>query len=140
MGLFIMVEFHLLPACGVMALFTLPPVASMVHIVKLMAGNALHRCFGIVFADMAARAIGFTMLTCEGELGLVVVVMDFAPMVLVVAACALVINLAHARGLMRRFLGMTAVTALRRLPVFLASLMTLGARNLSVLPMQGKIC
>jgi hypothetical protein len=134
MGLFIMVEFQFLPACGGMALLALSPVAAMMYIVKLVASNALHRRFGIVFADMAARAIGFTMLTGERELGLVMIVMDFAPVVFVVAACALVINLAHARRFVRRLLGMTAVTALRRLPVFLASLMTIRTSDFSVLP------
>lgn len=134
MGLFIMVEFQFLPACGGMALFAILPVISMMYIVKLMAGNALDRRFDIVFADMAARAIGFTVLTSERELSLVVVVMDFAPMIIVVAACALVINLAHGRGLMRRLLGMTAVTALRCLPVFLAGLMTIRTSDFFVLP------
>jgi hypothetical protein len=133
MGLFIMVEFRFLPTLSGMTLFAILPVAPMMYIVKLMAGNALDRCFDIVFADMAARAIGFIVLTGEREFGLVVVVMDFSPMVLVVAACALVINLAHGRGFMRRLLVMTAVTALRRLPVFLAGLMTIRASDFFVL-------
>lgn len=57
-----MVEFRFLPACGGMALFAFLAVASVMHIVKLMAGIALDRCFDIVFADMAVRAIGFTVL------------------------------------------------------------------------------
>lgn len=61
-------------------------------------------------------------------------------MILIMTALTLVIYLAHDGCFMRGLLGMTAITALRGLSIFLAGLMTFSARNFSVLPMQGKIC
>jgi len=133
MGVLVMVEFQFLPTCGGMAFFAILAVASIMHIVKLMARKARYRCFKIVFADMAARTFGFTVLTGERKLGLLMIVLDFAPMVLIVAACALVVDLAHDLLLMRRFLGMTAFATLGGFPVLLSTLVAVRASDFRML-------
>ena len=117
-----------------MTLLAILPVASIMNIVKLMARKARYRCFYIMFADMAARTFCFTVLAGERKLGLLMIVMDFVPMVLIVAACALVVDLTHDLLLMRRLLGMTTFATLRSLPVLLSTLMAVRASDFCVLP------
>lgn len=128
-----MIEIEFFPAVGGMTLFTILAIAAMVHIIQLVANITFHRCLKIMFVDVASAAIRFLVCPDQGKVCFIMVVVDLAPMIFIVAAIALIKDFAHARCLVRTFLLVAVGTCMRCLPVFLARFMAAIAAGLGVL-------
>lgn len=138
-GISIMIKTEFFPAPGSMALLTIGAIAALVHIIQLVAGVAGRRRLYILFIHMATGTSHFAVTASQAKLCFIVIKLDRAPAIFIMATLTLPEKLTHFTGRMRTVIGMTAITCMRRFTIFFPGLMAFPACDLAVLTAQGKI-
>lgn len=129
-----MVEFDFFPTDSVMAFLAFRAIAPLMDVIQLVAGKALHGCFDIALSDVTTGAVRLFMRAEEWELGFVVVVVNVAPVLLIMTTFAVIIDFAHGSGFMRAGVGMTTIAGMWCLRIFFTGFMAVNTTCLAVLP------
>src|SRR5947207_97781 len=127
-GLLEVIELRGLPALGDVALGALGAALAVVHVVRLVAGDALLGRVLVAVAEVTGRARRLGVLVAQRKGGLVVVVADVPPGALVVAGAAVAPQLA----LVRLLFSMTGDAFLLRVAKGLAGGVTALAHHVDV--------
>src|SRR5437588_393967 len=127
-GLLEVIELRGLPALGDVALGALGAALAVVHVVRLVAGDALLGRVLVAVAEVTGRARRLGVLVAQRKGGLVVVVADVPPGALVVAGAAVAPQL----PLVRLLFSMTGDAFLLRIAKELAGGVTALAHHIDV--------
>jgi hypothetical protein len=127
-GLLEVVELRGLPALGDVALAALGAALAVVHVVRLVAGDALLGRILVAIAEVTGGARRLRVLVAQRKGRLVVVVADVAPGALVVTGAAVAPQLA----LVRLLFLMARVAILRRIAIALAGGVATLAHHIGV--------
>lgn len=130
-----MVKVQLFPTTSRMALFTIMTITALVHIIELVAGKTCGRGFNILLIDVTAGTGDSTMPSCQAKLGSIMIKINATPVLFVMAAVTALERLTHFGLFVRTILGVTTVTGMWCLRIFLAGLVTLPTGELAVLTM-----
>src|SRR3984893_7095990 len=87
-GLLLVIELRILPALGDVAFSALDTTVAVVHVVRLVAGDALFGRVLVTVAEVTGRAGWLKVLVAQWKHGLVVIVFHVAPRAGVVAGAA----------------------------------------------------
>ena len=103
------------------------------HIIGLVAGNTGFGRIDITVGDMTTDTGDFFMFANQGKFCFFVIVFDFAPSGIKMAAFTSLGIFAHHLGLVRALLTMTAIAIIRGLTVFFLWLVATGTSGFTVL-------
>lgn len=128
-----MIKTKFFPAPGGMAFLAVRAITALMHIIELVTGITGLGCLHILFIHVAAATGYFTVPASQTKLGFIMIKLDAAPTIFVMATLTLFEGLAHFPGGVRTVIRMTTVACMWCLPVFIPGLVTLPACHFAML-------